>query len=163
MYSLDHTPPTDKDRNGNGKSVIERIRSTTKSHLGLHKRRLKLPVDAHKALVVPTNDLPMDSDWRDHGVKDQFFVEGFLEIEFCEQCSRIIERNLTLCWSCSLNLTIRPFAYYELIDGRYTQYCEQMQAMVNSFELVIGNGAAMPYTELAQKAMSRHFRGTRMQ
>ncbi|CAI9780451.1 unnamed protein product [Fraxinus pennsylvanica] len=36
-----------------------------------------------------------------------------------------------------------------------------MQAMVISFELVIGNGAAMPYTELAQKAMSQHFRGTK--
>lgn len=48
-----------------------------RSHLGLHKRRLKLPVDAHKAPVLPTNDLPTDFDWRDHGavtgVKDQVF------------------------------------------------------------------------------------------
>ncbi|KAL2504035.1 Cysteine proteinase RD19a [Abeliophyllum distichum] len=46
-----------------------------KSHMGLHKRRLKLPVDAHKAPILPTNDLPTDFDWRDHGavtgVKDQ--------------------------------------------------------------------------------------------
>lgn len=46
-----------------------------RSYLGLHKRRLKLPVDAHKAPVLPTNDLPTDFDWRDHGavtgVKDQ--------------------------------------------------------------------------------------------
>ncbi|KAK4352022.1 hypothetical protein RND71_027540 [Anisodus tanguticus] len=44
------------------------------------------------------------------------------------------------------------------VDARYTRYCEQMQAMVNSFDSVIGYGAAAPYTALAQKAMSRHFR-----
>lgn len=30
--------------------------------------------------------------------------------------------------------------------------------VVNSFDLVMGFGAAVPYTALAQKAMSRHFR-----
>ncbi|KAJ8567200.1 hypothetical protein K7X08_019408 [Anisodus acutangulus] len=41
---------------------------------------------------------------------------------------------------------------------RYNHYCEQMQIVVNSFDLVMGFGAAVPYTALAQKAMSRHFR-----
>ncbi|XP_060191843.1 BEL1-like homeodomain protein 2 [Lycium barbarum] len=41
---------------------------------------------------------------------------------------------------------------------RYNHYCEQMQMVVNSFDLVMGFGAAVPYTALAQKAMSRHFR-----
>ncbi|KAI3760888.1 hypothetical protein L1987_51289 [Smallanthus sonchifolius] len=33
-----------------------------------------------------------------------------------------------------------------------------MQMVVNSFDMVLGFGAAVPYTSLAQKAMSRHFR-----
>ncbi|XP_071730983.1 BEL1-like homeodomain protein 2 [Rutidosis leptorrhynchoides] len=44
------------------------------------------------------------------------------------------------------------------VDRRYNHYCEQMQMVVNSFDLVLGFGAAVPYTSLAQKAMSRHFR-----
>ncbi|KAK2411080.1 homeobox protein BEL1 protein [Trifolium repens] len=44
------------------------------------------------------------------------------------------------------------------VDRRYSHYCEQMQMVVNSFDLVMGYGAAVPYTALAQKAMSRHFR-----
>ncbi|XP_010530325.1 PREDICTED: probable cysteine protease RD19C [Tarenaya hassleriana] len=42
--------------------------------LGL-KRRLRLPADAQQAQILPTNDLPTEFDWRDHGavapVKDQ--------------------------------------------------------------------------------------------
>ena len=33
-----------------------------------------------------------------------------------------------------------------------------MQMVVNSFDVVMGFGAAVPYTVLAQNAMSRHFR-----
>ncbi|KOM45087.1 hypothetical protein LR48_Vigan06g039300 [Vigna angularis] len=44
------------------------------------------------------------------------------------------------------------------VDRRYNHYCEQMQMVVNSFDLMMGFGAAVPYTALAQKAMSRHFR-----
>ncbi|XP_074325159.1 BEL1-like homeodomain protein 2 [Apium graveolens] len=41
---------------------------------------------------------------------------------------------------------------------RYNHYCEQMQMVVNSYDMVMGYGSAVPYTTLAQKAMSRHFR-----
>ncbi|KAM1261920.1 hypothetical protein ACFX13_027817 [Malus domestica] len=47
---------------------------------------------------------------------------------------------------------------YRKVDRRYNHYCEQMQMVVNAFDLVMGFGAAVPYTALAQKAMSRHFR-----
>lgn len=53
---------------------------------------------------------------------------------------------------------IKLLSMLDEVDARYTRYCEQMQAMVNSFDLVIGYGAAAPYTALAQRAMSRHFR-----
>lgn len=36
--------------------------------LGLTRRsRLRLPSDANKAPILPTDDLPSDFDWRDHG------------------------------------------------------------------------------------------------
>nr|XP_043621763.1 probable cysteine protease RD19B [Erigeron canadensis] len=38
-----------------------------KRHLGLTSRRLRVPADAGKAPILPTDDLPDDFDWRDHG------------------------------------------------------------------------------------------------
>ncbi|KAL5747536.1 hypothetical protein ACOSP7_024539 [Xanthoceras sorbifolium] len=46
----------------------------------------------------------------------------------------------------------------EEVDRRYRHYCDQMKAVVSSFEAVAGNGAAKVYSALASKAMSRHFR-----
>ncbi|XP_076913661.1 homeobox protein BEL1 homolog [Bidens hawaiensis] len=44
------------------------------------------------------------------------------------------------------------------VDRKYHNYCDQMKAVVSSFEAVAGNGAARVYSALASKAMSRHFR-----
>ncbi|CAA6653465.1 unnamed protein product [Spirodela intermedia] len=44
------------------------------------------------------------------------------------------------------------------VDRRYSHYTEKMQAMVSSFDSAMGFGAAAPYTGLARRAMSRHFR-----
>ncbi|XP_022720696.1 homeobox protein BEL1 homolog [Durio zibethinus] len=46
----------------------------------------------------------------------------------------------------------------EEVDRRYRNYCDQMKAVVSSFEAVAGTGAASVYSALASKAMSRHFR-----
>ncbi|CAJ2646299.1 unnamed protein product [Trifolium pratense] len=53
---------------------------------------------------------------------------------------------------------VKLLAMLDEVDRRYNHYCEQMQMVVNSFDLMMGFGAAVPYTSLAQKAMSRHFR-----
>ncbi|KAL0369039.1 UNVERIFIED_CONTAM: BEL1-like homeodomain protein 2 [Sesamum calycinum] len=53
---------------------------------------------------------------------------------------------------------IKLLAMLDEVDTRYLRYCEQMQAMVYSFDSIVGQGAAAVYTGLAQKAMSRHFR-----
>uniref|UniRef100_A0A7N0U122 Homeobox domain-containing protein n=1 Tax=Kalanchoe fedtschenkoi TaxID=63787 RepID=A0A7N0U122_KALFE len=46
----------------------------------------------------------------------------------------------------------------EEVDRRYKHYCDQMKAVVSSFEAAAGSGAATVYSALASKAMSRHFR-----
>ncbi|KAG1354662.1 homeobox protein BEL1 [Cocos nucifera] len=46
----------------------------------------------------------------------------------------------------------------EEVDRRYKKYCEQMRAVVSSFEAVAGERAATVYSMLASKAMSKHFR-----
>ncbi|XP_051151596.1 homeobox protein BEL1 homolog [Andrographis paniculata] len=46
----------------------------------------------------------------------------------------------------------------EEVDRRYRHYCDQMKAVVSSFESVAGDGAASVYSASASKTMSRHFR-----
>lgn len=51
-----------------------------------------------------------------------------------------------------------PHFLLSKVDRRYKHYCNQMKAVVSSFEAVAGNGAATVYSALALRAMSRHFR-----
>lgn len=53
---------------------------------------------------------------------------------------------------------VKLLSMLDEVERRYNHYCEQMQMVVNSFDMVMGYGSAVPYTTLAQKAMSRHFR-----
>lgn len=53
---------------------------------------------------------------------------------------------------------VKLLSMLDEVERRYNHYCEQMQMVVNSFDVVMGFGSAVPYTALAQKAMSRHFR-----
>ncbi|KAG6409298.1 hypothetical protein SASPL_127335 [Salvia splendens] len=47
------------------------------------------------------------------------------------------------------------------VDRRYKHYCDKMKCVTSSFEAAAGGGAAAPYSNLASKAMSRHFRSLR--
>ncbi|CAM8884430.1 hypothetical protein QQ045_020198 [Rhodiola kirilowii] len=53
---------------------------------------------------------------------------------------------------------VQLLSMLEEVDKRYKHYCDQMKAVVSSFEAAAGNGAATVYSALASKAMSRHFR-----
>ncbi|ONK59000.1 uncharacterized protein A4U43_C08F1940 [Asparagus officinalis] len=65
---------------------------------------------------------------------------------------------------CSLDLVelqkrkARLMLMLEEVHRRYRRYCEQMRAVVSSFESIAGEGSATVYSTLASKAMSRHFR-----
>ncbi|XP_048444211.1 BEL1-like homeodomain protein 11 [Pyrus x bretschneideri] len=45
----------------------------------------------------------------------------------------------------------------EQVEDRCGKYYHQMEQVISSFEMVVGEGAAKSYTALALKAMSRHF------
>ncbi|XP_052203529.1 BEL1-like homeodomain protein 7 [Diospyros lotus] len=56
------------------------------------------------------------------------------------------------------NKSTKLLSMLDELDRRYRQYYHQMQIVVSSFEMVAGHGAAKPYTALALKTISRHFR-----
>ncbi|KAK2452344.1 BEL1 homeodomain protein [Trifolium repens] len=57
-----------------------------------------------------------------------------------------------------LDKKTKLLAMLDEVDKRYRQYCHQMQIVVSSFDMVAGCGAAEPYTALALRTISRHFR-----
>ncbi|KAF8397390.1 hypothetical protein HHK36_016303 [Tetracentron sinense] len=52
----------------------------------------------------------------------------------------------------------RLISMLDEVYRRYKQYYQQMQAVVSSFESVVGLANAAPYTSFAIKAMSKHFK-----
>ncbi|ERM94865.1 BEL1-like homeodomain protein 4 [Amborella trichopoda] len=52
----------------------------------------------------------------------------------------------------------RLMALFDEVYRRYRIYQHQMQSVISSFESIAGLSAATPYTSLALKAMSKHFR-----
>ncbi|XP_076944001.1 homeobox protein BEL1 homolog [Bidens hawaiensis] len=70
-------------------------------------------------------------------------------------------KNIALSYLEFLELQNRKSKLLQMlneVDRKYNNYCDQMKALVSSFEAVAGNGAARVYSTLASKAMSRHFR-----
>lgn len=55
-------------------------------------------------------------------------------------------------------LKTRLISMLDEVYRRYKQYYQQLQAVVTSFESVAGLSTAAPYTSLALKALSKHFR-----
>ncbi|KAI3713430.1 hypothetical protein L1987_72007 [Smallanthus sonchifolius] len=87
------------------------------------------------------------------------------------QCQDHADGSNNMSASSSKNIALNSLEFLELqkrksmllqmldeVDRKYLNYCDQMKAVVSSFEAVAGNGAARVYSTLASKAMSRHFR-----
>lgn len=81
-------------------------------HLGVN-RRLRLPVDANKAPILPTNNLPTDFDWRDHGavtpVKDQVILAEMQLFLFLFYWKRTVEPRLETILEKEFNDSILNF------------------------------------------------------
>eukprot|EP01018_Ginkgo_biloba_P034446 Gb_39741 [translate_table: standard] len=74
-------------------------------------------------------------------------------LSMLEELLKIALVNFCYTWVSSVDGIVEFLVY-----RRYRHYGEQMQMVVTSFESIAGLGAATPYTALALKAMSRHFR-----
>ncbi|XP_058785387.1 BEL1-like homeodomain protein 7 [Vicia villosa] len=57
-----------------------------------------------------------------------------------------------------LDKKTKLLSFLDEVDKRYRQYCHQMQIVVSSLNMVAGCGAAEPYTTLALRTISGHFR-----
>ncbi|OQU92236.1 hypothetical protein SORBI_3001G314900 [Sorghum bicolor] len=58
-------------------------------------------------------------------------------------------------------LKAKLYAMLQEVERRYRRYREQMRAVAGSFEAVAGEQAAVAYTRLASRTISKHFRSLR--
>ncbi|KAI3812915.1 hypothetical protein L1987_17628 [Smallanthus sonchifolius] len=104
----------------------------------------------------------LDTQQKDHSTK--------AKAQRTNQCQDHDNSN-NMNASSSKNIALNSLEFLELqkrkskllqmldeVDRRYLNYCDQMKAVVSSFEAVAGNGAARVYSTFASKAMSRHFK-----
>ncbi|KAJ4962336.1 hypothetical protein NE237_022275 [Protea cynaroides] len=120
----------------------------------------------NKAFLVEEMKLAMSMEKLEDGLVSAAEVENKIralmeweEGRLLREKSRKMKEEAMDVWSdCGSSMIAFARLAESWVDRRYNHYCEQMQMVVNSFDSVMGFGAATPYTSLAQKAMSRHFR-----
>ncbi|MFS7972366.1 putative transcription factor Homeodomain-TALE-BEL family [Helianthus anomalus] len=56
------------------------------------------------------------------------------------------------------NKVAKLFSLLDEVDRKYREYCQQLQIVEATLDVVSGCGAARPYTALAHQTISRHFR-----
>lgn len=59
------------------------------------------------------------------------------------------------------NKVTKLFSFLDEVDRKYREYCQQLQIVEAALDVVSGCGAARPYTALAYRTISCHFRGLR--
>ncbi|KAG9455250.1 hypothetical protein H6P81_008154 [Aristolochia fimbriata] len=114
--------------------------------------------------LVPTQELL--NEFCNLGTKENGYADGWSKSTAKHHKSSqweegVSSRNQSLFSLDLLELQKRKaklVSMLEEVDRRYRQYCEQMKAVVCSFESVAGSGSAAVYSSSASKAMSRHFR-----
>ncbi|XP_068649863.1 homeobox protein BEL1 homolog [Aristolochia californica] len=113
--------------------------------------------------LLPTRELL--NEFCNLGTKENGYSDGWSKSTKHHKSSQweegVSPRNQSLYSLDLLELQKRKaklVSMLEEVDRRYRQYCEQMRAVVSSFEAVAGSGSASVYSSSASKAMSRHFR-----
>uniref|UniRef100_A0A803NN69 Homeobox domain-containing protein n=1 Tax=Cannabis sativa TaxID=3483 RepID=A0A803NN69_CANSA len=115
-------------------------------------------VNVRKALNKNQNNHKFQGIGSDHGLKESDLKSNSQSADPSESTANS---------SCELSQTEQQdlqskksklMSMLDDIDRKYKQYYNQMQTVVSFLDNVAGRGAAEPYTSLAQKTISRHFR-----
>ncbi|KAF4358287.1 hypothetical protein F8388_014557 [Cannabis sativa] len=115
-------------------------------------------VNVRKALNKNQNNHKFQGIGSDHGLKESDLKSNTQSADPSESTANS---------SCELSQTEQQdlqskksklMSMLDDIDRKYKQYYNQMQTVVSFLDNVAGRGAAEPYTSLAQKTISRHFR-----